>query len=78
MRKRKHAVSAFMLTIPIWVIAVVAMLGAMIGDCLAELGHSCPTDGERRLRLLWIGLVALGVNLTALWLLFRFYWSEEP
>ncbi len=52
MRKRKHAVSAFMLTIPIWVIAVVAMLGAMIGDCLAELGHSCPTDGERRLRLL--------------------------
>jgi hypothetical protein len=71
MRKRGYVGAAIVLTGVIWLFAAMAMLGPMMGDCLPRMGHSCPTDGERRLSLLWIALISAGVNLAAVWLLAR-------
>ena len=78
MRKRSYMGSAIVLTGAIWLFAAMAMLGPMMGDCLPEMGHSCPTDGERRLGLLWIALIAAAVNLAAVWLLARRARPPEP
>jgi hypothetical protein len=78
MRKNSYLGSAIVLTSAIWLFAAMAMLGPMMGDCLPEMGHSCPTDGERRLNLLWIALIAAGVNVTAVWVLARCARPPEP
>jgi hypothetical protein len=47
------------------------MLGPLMGDCLPEMGHSCPTDHERNLSLLQIAFGAAVINVAAIWLLIR-------
>jgi hypothetical protein len=78
MRKRSYIGSAIVLTVAIWLFAAMVMLGPMMGDCLPEMGHSCPTDGERKLSVLRIALIAAGMNLAAVWLLARCNGPTEP
>jgi hypothetical protein len=66
---RTYLGSAMMLTLVIWLMAGITMLGPLMGDCLPEMGHSCPTDHERKINLLWIALTAAAINVTAVWLL---------
>ncbi len=68
---RSYVGSAVTLTVVIWLFAAMTMLGPLMGDCLPETGHSCPTDHERNLSLLWIALTAVGINVAAVWLLVR-------
>ena len=37
------------------------VVGAMMGDCFEELGHHCPTDHERNMRILAILVVGFAV-----------------
>lgn len=68
---RSYVGSAVTLTVVIWLFASMTMLGPVMGDCLPEMGHSCPTDRERNLTLLCIALAAVGTNVAAVWLLVR-------
>lgn len=68
---RSYLGSGVVLTVTIWLLAGGIMLGPLMGDCLPEMGHSCPTDHERNLSLLWIALAAAGINVAAVWLLIR-------
>jgi hypothetical protein len=68
---RSYVGSGAVLTVTIWLLAGMIMLGPLMGDCLPELGHSCPTDHERNLSLLWIALAAAGINVAAICLLIR-------
>jgi hypothetical protein len=62
------ATSGCVLTGAIWLLATLAMLGPIMGDCLPELGHTCATDHERNMSLLRIALAAVAINIGALWL----------
>ena len=55
------AVNGCLFTLLTWLLAAFVMLG-FAGDCLPELGHSCPTDHERTIGLLRVGLSAVVVN----------------
>lgn len=68
---RRHLGSCLVLTIATWLLAGMFMLGPIMGDCLPEMGHSCPTNHERDLDLLWIALAAAGINVAAVRLLIR-------
>jgi len=68
---RSYVGSGVVLTVTIWLLAGMIMLGTLMGDCLPETAHSCPTDHERNLSLLQIALAAAGINVAAVWLLIR-------
>lgn len=68
---RSYVGSMVTLTVVIWLFAAMTMLGPLMGNCLPEMGHTCPTDHERDLSLLWIALAAAGINVAAVWLLIR-------
>ena len=78
MQKGSYSGAAVVITVCTWLFAAMVMLGPTMGDCFPEVGHSCPTDAERRLSLLWIALIAAGINLAALWLLARLNRSAGP
>jgi hypothetical protein len=40
-------VEACLLTISIWFLAGLAMLGPILGDCAPDVGWACPSDQER-------------------------------
>ncbi len=69
MQKRSYLGSVVVLTVAIWLLAAMTMLGPLMGDCSPGGGLSCPTDHERDLTLLWIALGAAGINIAAVWLL---------
>ena len=41
------------------------MFGTMMGDCFPDMGHTCPTDHERNVRLLVIFLGGIAIYLLA-------------
>jgi hypothetical protein len=69
MQRRSYLGSVVVLTVAIWLLAAMTMLGPIMGDCGPGGGLSCPTDHERNLSLLWIALGAAGINIAAVWLL---------
>jgi hypothetical protein len=69
MHRRSYLGSVVVLTVAIWLLAAMTMLGPIMGNCLTGGGLSCPTDHERNLSLLWIALGAAGINIAAVWLL---------
>lgn len=66
---RSYLGSGVVLTVTIWLLAGMIMLDPLMGDCLPEMGHSCSTDYERHLSLLWIALAAAVINGAAVWVL---------
>jgi hypothetical protein len=78
MQRRSYLGSAMVLTVTIWLLAAMAMLGPIIGDCLPEMGHGCPSDHERNLSLLWITISAIAINVAAVWLLIRLRRRSDP
>lgn len=68
---RSYFGSGVVLTVCVWLLAAMTMLGPLMGDCLPEMGHSCPTDHERNLSLLQIAFGAAAINVAAIWLLIR-------
>lgn len=75
---RNYVGSTVVLTVAIWLFAAMTMLGPLMGDCLPEMGRSCPTDHERNLSLLWIALAAAGTNAAAIWLLIHLRRRDDP
>jgi len=73
MQKRSYLGSVVVLTVAIWLLAAMTMLGPIMGDCLPGGGLSCPTDHERNLSLLLIALGAAGINIAAIWLLIHLW-----
>jgi hypothetical protein len=66
---KSWALSGCALTFVIWLFAAMLMLFTSGGDCISELGHSCPSDHERAMSLVWVGLGAAAVNVVGLFLL---------
>jgi hypothetical protein len=63
------AVNGCLFTLLTWLFAAMAMLGPILGDCLPEDDPRCPTDYERNLGLVRIGLAAVAINAAGLILL---------
>jgi hypothetical protein len=66
---RGWALSGCALTLLVWLFAAMLMLGTFGGDCLPELGHQCPSDHERAISLIWVGLGAVVFNAVGLFVL---------
>ena len=66
---RGWALSGCALTFVVWLFAALLMLGTFGGDCLPELGHQCPSDYERVIRLILVGHGAVAFNAVGLLLL---------
>lgn len=69
--------SGVVLTVTICLLAGMIMLGPLVGDCLPEMGHSCPPDHERNLSVLWIALAAAGINVAAVWLMIHLHQRDD-
>lgn len=69
---------AVVLTVVIWLIAGVNVLGLLIGDCLPGPGQRCPTDRDIVATLLQIAIAAIGSNAAAIWFLVLVYRQENP
>ena len=66
---RSYMTLAAPLTVIIWLMAAMLMMGPPIDDCLPEMGHSCPTDHERKFSVMWIAFTAAAINVASVWLL---------
>jgi len=62
-------VEGLLLTISIWFLAGLAMLGPILGDCVPELGQVCPSDHDRDVMITRIVAGALPLNGGAIGLL---------
>jgi hypothetical protein len=62
-------VEALLLTISIWFLAGLAMLGPILGDCMPDPGQLCPSDQDRDVMISRIVAGALLLNGGAIGLL---------
>lgn len=58
-----------LLSFLVWLFGAYVAVSMSFGDCFPAQNHSCPTDHERRLQLLWIVLATAALNMTLLVLL---------
>ena len=65
------AVNGCLLTIGVWMLAGLIMLGPVLGTCVPDTNHACPTDHDRNMQIVRTALVAVLVNTGLIYLLYR-------
>ena len=73
MREGFFAVSGCLLTLIIWLVAGLMMLGPLMGTCIPDMGDNCPTDHERNAMLIKVAVGALAINIGTVGLLHLFF-----
>ena len=65
-RRTGFALPGCLITFLVWLLAAYIAVGMQLGDCVPTADHACPTDHDRLLQLVWVGIGAIILNLLLL------------